>query len=579
MVRVKKFFKENVIWLIIITVYLIFSAVCGVWYVNHPSIHFESSGGPTVESQTVAKGTEVFPPLANELKYKGYTLEGWYTDEEFTERYEGGPLEKSMTVYAKWQPAVYTVKFRSFVGSFVGEDTATVEHGSTLEYTPEVKNSKSTFEGWYLDPKFTTPYVPGETVINSNTEVWARFETYTELAENLKAPVIYIKSDGKVSKDYYSKCTIIIEEDGKEYSYEALSGQIRGRGNSTWNFEKRPYRLKFDKKIDLFDMGKARDWVLLANTMDRTMLRNLTVYRMAQEFEGLKNTTDCEFVHIYLNDDYRGLYLIVEQVEEGENRVEIGDGLDEDGNITAPEDTGFLLECGNGPDNNGGQKLFNPKPANKVTTNRVVIKSPEPEYLTDEHVKYMKKYYEDVQVAIAKDDFETLCELVDIQSFVDSFICTQYILSGDMGYDYFCYKEPGGKLFMGPLWDYDQSSAASEHGGNNYKSWNAADPHPWYVKLIKNEQFRQLVIESWMERYDYIHNIPDMLYGIADEYAADIDLNYVRWEGFLTAREWRTPREVYKLKTYPEHVDHLVEWLNNRVAWIENELDIAKEEE
>lgn len=528
-----KFLKENIVWLLILAAYLVGSTMYGVWYVNHPELHAETE-------------TEM--------------------------------AEDAVAVSAEPEDAVHTVTFNTLVGRIKGQDSIVKDHDSVLDYVPEVESSKYDFAGWYMDCTFTTPYVPGETVINADTDIWAKHDTPTAMKENLQAPVIYIDYDGKVDKDRYTKCTVLIEHDEMIYSWKELPAQIRGRGNSTWNYDKKPYRLKFDDKVDLFGMGKARDWVLLANTVDMTMLRNLAVYRMAQEFESMKYTTDCEFVHIYLNDDYRGLYLVVEQVEEGKNRVEIGDGLKSDGKVSSPKETGFLLECGNG-DSSGGQKEFRPESSGRVSTEKVVIKSPEPEVLTDAHVSYIKKYYEDVQKAIAEDDFDTLCNLVDIDSVVDSFICTQYVLSGDMGYDYFVYKEPGGKLFMGPLWDYDQSSGSSEHGGKNHRGYSAADPHPWYVKLIENEKFRALVIEAWLEHYDYIHGIPDMLYGIAAQYQADIDLNYERWEGFLGSKQWRTPMDLVRLKTYPEHVDYLIKWLNNRVAWIENDLGIVREAE
>ena len=527
--------KKKTLWLMLSALFLMIAFFCAGWYVIRPGSRSDPGDVPAADVEAVSMENVIVPP------------------------------------------PVHTVTFHSFVGGLDGERSVQAEHDAVLSYTPETYG-KYPFEGWYLKPDYSVPYLPGETVITSDTDIWAKFLTPTAETENLNAPVVYIDTEHKIDKEKYTGCTVIVEYNDRKYGYRELSAQIRGRGNSTWNFDKKPYRLKFDNKIDLFGMGKARDWVLLANTMDRTLLRNLTVYRMAQHFDGLKNTTDCEFAHVYINNDYRGLYLFVEQVEEGDNRVEIGDGLDPLGNLCAPEETGFLLECGKGGDSNDGQRMFRPMAFTGIETDHVVIKSPDPENLTDAHVAYIKDYFEDVQRAIAGDDFDTLCELVDIQSFVDSFICVMYILSGDMGYDYFVYKEPGGKLFMGPLWDYDQSSASSEHGGSNYKGWEAANPHPWYVKLIRNEQFRQLVVDSWMDHYDIIHGIPDMLYGIAEQYRADIDLNYTRWEGFLTSKQWRTPIEITRMPEYSQHVDHLVKWLNNRVAWIEEELGIPQEE-
>lgn len=576
MTNKSNFFKDNLGWMVVFAVCAAILIVYGCWFVNHPRLTFDSMGGPAVETQIVPKGEKTLPPLASEIDREGYVLEGWYTDETFSDRYDGEALEQSMTVYANWVPAEHTVTFHTSTGKLTGDAAYTVVYGETLDEMPGVKHNTYQLEGWYLDEACTVSYYPGVTRINGDMDVYANMVLPTAEKEGLVAPVIYIDAKGKhVDKNDYVKCTVNIESSNEKENRSGLKAQIRGRGNSTWGYyEKKPYRLKFDEKIDLFGMGKARDWVLLANTVDMSMLRNLTVYRMAQEFEGCRYTTDCEFVHVYLNDNYLGLYLAVEQVEEGKNRVEIGDGTNPDGTPAAPEDTGFLLEVGGAAD--WGDKGFEPKSYKRVSAKYTVIKSPEADVLTKEQQKYIQDYFDQVQKAISKDDFETLCELVDIQSFVDSFICTQYILAGDMGYCYFAYKEPGGKLFLGPLWDYDQSSGCSEHGGTNYEGYAAASPHSWYQKLITNDQFQALVVESWMEHYDYIHSIPEMLYEIAETYRADIDLNYERWEGFLGSVQWRSVEPLIGMTEYSDHVDYLVTWLNNRVDWMERDLGIKE---
>lgn len=571
-----KFIKENKGWCAVLAACLVVLAVYAGWYFTHPRLSFVTNCDAEVETQIVPRGKKTLPPLDGDIENVGYTLEGWYTDDgTFQNRYDGEELYKSTTVYANWVPAVCTVTFDTELGRVRGTDTYTVEYGEVLGETPTATRSGMSFEGWYTEPECVNRYEPGKTKVTGDLTLWANFVYPTEMIEGLNAPTICIEAaSSNIQKGVYTDCTVDVVSDVNKYNEKNRGAQIRGRGNSTWAYyEKKPYRLKFDEKVDLFGMGKAKDWILLANTVDMSMLRNFTVYKMAQQFSGLKYTTDCAFAHVYLNDDYLGLYLVVEQVEEGTNRVEIGDGTDGMGNPVEPEDCGFLLECGNGGANDG-QRVFWPKSYKGVTVGSVVVKSPDADVITNDQVKYIQDYMNDVVEAIGKNDFDTLCDLVDIQSFVDSFICTEYILSGDMGYVFFAYKEPGGKLFLGPLWDYDQSSGISEHGGNNYRGWAAASPHSWYTTLIKNDEFRALVVERWLEKYDYIHGIPDMLYETADYYAADIDANYTRWDGFLGSKQWRSLPEVDALKTYPEHVDYLVTWLNNRVAWIEGELGI-----
>lgn len=572
------FIKENKLWCAVMTACLVVLAVYAGWYFTHPRLTFVTGCDAEVDGQIVPRGRKTLPPLDGDIVNEGYTLEGWYTDDgTFRNRYSGEELYENTTVYANWIPAVCTVTFDTELGRVTGKQTYTVEYGNVLEDAPTAKRTGMAFEGWYTEPECLNRYEPGVTKVRENMTLWANFVYPTESVEGLNAPVIYIEAEtSNIQKGIYTDCTVNVVSDRNSWNEKNLTAQIRGRGNSTWvYYEKKPYRLKFEEKVDLFGMGRARDWILLANTVDMSMLRNYTVYKMAQQFSGLKYTTDCQFAHVYINDDYRGLFLIVEQVEEGDNRVEIGDGTDALGNPAEPEDCGFLLECGNGGANDG-QRVFWPKAYRSVSVGSVVVKSPEADVITNDQLKYINEYMNDVVEAIGKDDFGTLCELVDIQSFVDSFICTEYILAGDMGYVFFAYKEPGGKLFLGPLWDYDQSSGCSEHGGNNYRGWDAASPHSWYTKLIRNDEFRALVVERWLEKYDYIHGIPDMLYETAEYYQADIDANYTRWAGFLGSKQWRSLPEVDALKTYPEHVDYFVTWLNNRVAWIEEELGITQ---
>ena len=571
------FIKENKGWCAVLAACLAALALYACWYVTHPRLTFVTNCDAEVAGQIVPRGKKTLPPLDGDIENEGFTLEGWYTDNgTFENRYDGEELYKNTTVYANWVPTVCTVTFDTELGRVSGKDTYTVEYGQVLESAPKAKRDGMAFEGWYTEPEFINRYEPGKTRIYDNQTLWAHFVLPTESVDGLMAPVIYITAkNSNIQKDVYMDCTVNVVSDKNSWNERNRGAQIRGRGNSTWAYyEKKPYRLKFDEKVDLFGMGKAKDWILLANTVDMAMLRNYTVYKMAQEFSSLSTTTDCQFAHVYINDDYRGLYLVVEQIEEGENRVPIGDGTDGLGNVLPPEECGYLMECGNGSAH-GEQKVFWPKSYKDVSVGSVVVKSPEGSAMTSKHLKYIQDYMNDVVTAIGKDDFDTLCELVDIQSFVDSFICTEYILAGDMGYVFFAYKEPGGKLVLGPLWDYDQSSGTSEHGGNNYKGWAAASPHSWYIKLIKNEQFRALVVERWLEKYEYIHGIPDMLYATAAYYQADIDANYTRWDGFLGSKQWRSLPEVDALKTYPEHVDYFVTWLNNRVAWMEKELGIT----
>ena len=107
--------------------------------------------------------------------------------------------------------------------------------------------------------------------------------------------------------------------------YEGNLEKIRGRGNSTWSLEKKPFEIKLSEKADLFGMGEAKTWILLANGFDETGIRSSIGLWLADE-AGLAFTPRQEPVDLYCNGEYQGSYLLCEKVQARENRVEIGNG-------------------------------------------------------------------------------------------------------------------------------------------------------------------------------------------------------------------------------------------------------------
>ena len=120
----------------------------------------------------------------------------------------------------------------------------------------------------------------------------------------------------------YRACTITIASDTAVWNYEGR-GRIRGRGNSTWEwYAKKPYRIKLDEKAEILGLAADKDWVLLANFRDPTNLMNAFVFEMGARL-GIPYTNHTRFVELTINGDYKGLYQLTEQVEQGKNRVNI----------------------------------------------------------------------------------------------------------------------------------------------------------------------------------------------------------------------------------------------------------------
>lgn len=415
------------------------------------------------------------------------------------------------------------------------------------------------------------PYIEkAETTISDFT---VTSENYDET--KLSLPIIKIDTyNGKdiTSKTEYVSSTISISNTLKNYSLSQTTVDVRGRGNSTWQyFDKKAYKLKFTVKTDLFGMGAAKKWVLLANALDESMMRNYLAFSLGKLLE-LEYTSDCQFVNLYLNGTYKGVYLLCEQVQEGETRVNINSSK------TGQVDTGYLLEGINANikvdyktfmlDTVDGQHLGDP---GRFT---FIIKSPELLECTDEQVSYISDYVKKTNEAIFKKDWDSICEYIDVDSFVNMFLLDEILMNQDMGYSFYMYKKQSGKLYMGPLWDFDQACGSSSHGGIGYKGWYAGSEHRWFTALIEIPQFKELVSKRYQQKKNAIHGLLDSIDNMINSHSFDFAMSNYVFNTFGDTNRWRTVYEIAQLKTYKEHVVFLKTWLTNRFIWMENQLGI-----
>lgn len=263
--------------------------------------------------------------------------------------------------------------------------------------------------------------------------------------------------------------------------------QVKGRGNSTWDTDKKPYQIKLKNKTSLVEGAeKSKTWVLLANAYDPTSLRNKVAFDLA-DLIGLLGSPQSELVDLYYDGDYRGTYLLSEKVEVGSGRVDIDslDDANEDANENIddfdalpvvpttnaygcemqyvdgqkdPEDIsgGYLLEI------DGGYYLGE-KSWFKATSGLVfVVKSPE--YATRNEMEYISVQVEEILACANSNSVNPttgkgLFDYIDKDSFVRYVMFQEWLKNPDMSRSsMFFYKMRGdGKLYAGPVWDYDSS--------------------------------------------------------------------------------------------------------------------------
>ena len=144
-------------------------------------------------------------------------------------------------------------------------------------------------------------------------------------------PSIHFTVDSKqLSQVNKSKNNVIeegnflyVEADGS-IAYDGPLASLKGRGNSTFAYSKKPYQVKLPEKVNLSGMGKGKTWLLIANWLDLSLMRNQVMLDLAREV-GIPNALSCQMADVYFNGTYNGLYLVTEKIQVGKKRVDIYD--------------------------------------------------------------------------------------------------------------------------------------------------------------------------------------------------------------------------------------------------------------
>lgn len=300
--------------------------------------------------------------------------------------------------------------------------------------------------------------------------------------------------------------------------------QLKARGNSTFvHYPKKAYQIKLEKKADLLGTGeKGKTWVLLANYGDATMMHDRFFKALAARL-GMNYVADCDWVNLYYDGEYRGVYLLGEKNAVGETGVDITDmedaydalnpGYGDDVEIAEalncygskylyteglaePEELtgGYLIEKNHD---------FVDEACGFFTRQGVAFNVKSPEYAGQAAMAYISEYYQAFEDAVYATDpdgnytgYNTqtgkyFYEYVDLQSLVQTFLMQELALNPD-GYisSMYFYKDAGGILYAGPIWDQDLTLGT---GWTKYITPTVIDYHYLAKALIRIPVFREAV--------------------------------------------------------------------------------------
>jgi hypothetical protein len=443
----------------------------------------------------------------------------------------------------------YITENRSFVISFDIPENALVYMGEDVLKSGETR----------VD--FTNPVHISVIYKDSQVQTFhLSFHVFTGL------PIFWIDAEGpEIPRETFVKGQLRLDGNGSGTHYsEPIGLEIRGRGNSTWGMPKKPYRIRFNQNTSVLGLPATRNWVLLANFADKTLLRNDVAFELGRQL-----TSDfvprSNFVELFLNGEYQGTYQLTDQIRVEAARVNIPSlrpGDTDSAIITG----GYLLEIDERLDANTWfySKTFNLP---------VCIK--DPENPNQAQLNYITNYFNKMEEMImsenAADPENGLEKYIDLQSFLDWFLVNELTKNNDAVFfsSVFMHKNRNGKLKMGPLWDFDIALGNVIYHDN-------ASPEGWWIRtsnlyfnLFKNPVFESKLKARWAEwKNDKLPNIFNHINNRSNKLRFAQEQNFNKW-GTLYTNTW--PNSVV-LGTYENEVQYLKDWLNKRIIWMDGQL-------
>ncbi|MBQ9192398.1 MAG: CotH kinase family protein [Bacteroidales bacterium] len=362
------------------------------------------------------------------------------------------------------------------------------------------------------------------------------FQEQEQLLVDTGLPVVIVDTQGGRavnSKETFVPGTVRIQGVGSWDGLAETGCEIRGRGNTTWTWPKKPYLLKLTEKQHVFGMHKHKRWVLLANFMDRTLMRNLVSMKVASMMSNLAWTPGCVPVELVLNGRHMGSYLLIEQVRVDNHRVAITEMTPED-NTGDAVTGGYLLELDFHYDN--PVQWTDPHGHNNQWGNGIPfgVKYPDPDEITPQQVNYIKGYISEAANTLYGNDFKDpdkgYAKYIDVDSFIDYWIVFEVMGNHELGNpgSVFMHKDRGGKLVAGPCWDFDWG-VLSYNTSPQARTGLVNGSAIWYGRLRQDPAFEAKLKARFNELLPQLETIPDYMDECEKLLKASAGLNFAMW--------------------------------------------------
>jgi hypothetical protein len=383
-----------------------------------------------------------------------------------------------------------------------------------------------------------------------------------------------------VSKDKYLKGIVsIISENGTHLFTDSL--EIRGRGNVSWElFPKKPYRIKLYNKASLLNMpAKEKNWTLISNYGDKTLMRNLLAFDLSERLD-MAYTPAGKAVDVILNGEYKGTYQLCDQIEVDKKRIDIEKMSPED--VTLPNlSGGYLLEI----DGYADKEISWFRSSRTYTP--VTIKYPKDDEIVPEQKTYITSYFNSMESALFSSDYKDetngYSKYIDKESFVRHFLIGEFSGNTDTYWSTYLYKKRNEDLFrFGPVWDFDiaYENDYRTYSINNNSDWiyssrgsSAGGARSIVNRLLSDSVLYEKIRSVYASYRDWGFLSESALLNVVDDYATELEqsqkLNFIRWD-ILNTRVHMNPTTY---GSYAAEVKNVKEYIKKRLIWMDKKLD------
>lgn len=343
------------------------------------------------------------------------------------------------------------------------------------------------------------------------SEAYGRIEQTYEFSvrKSQKLPAMFIEtgsgSTENMDKDKNNSddgIFVCMDEKGYVDSASDIS-QMRAKGQSSFDMAKKNYKLKLKKGNSILGMDSDKEYILIANALDASKLRNAMAFSLAKELD-VPCVTEYRYVDLYVNHKYYGNYMLCQPIDK-KYRVK-----------TSGSEKSFLLET------ETFKERLKPEATYLDRGNDYYLEIVEPSKPNEALVEYATEVFDKLDEIIyglkEEDSLLELSKYADVDSFVSAYVMNALTNDIDSGsHSTFCfYDDKTEKMYMGPIWDYDKAWGNQKAINGDIRLCSYS--YRWPEKLGENAEFRSLVLDKLKSVEAYIYDMQDKEAGALGDY-------------------------------------------------------------